>query len=372
MFEQNFLKDLCGQVDLADLMEHFGVKVRRGSGRNHYYVADWCCGKSDFDNGRITKSTQLYHCKACNHGGNAINFLRSHQAMSFHEAVEWLCDYTQTPLPDADPEIHKKEERRQEALRLAANFYASFDHTYLIDRGISEPVLKAVKAGYAPGGRKLREYLESKGFTKEELIEYELINQKGLDSFFYRAIIPIYHNRKVVSLYGRAVNDEKAFTKHFYSPAYNFLYGIDRIDPEKLVVLHESIIDLLVGESHGLNNGVSPGGAGKFTKYHVGLLVKKGVKRVAIMYDGDQAGKQGALNAGELLTEAGIDVHIVELPEKEDTASLIASGGLEAIKPYTEQAKPFEVFKVYQILRGIPIETIEEFLKNEVAAGRES
>src|SRR5690606_22270217 len=131
-------------------------------------------------------------------------------------------------------------------------------------RGITEAVLKKARAGYAPGGRSLRTYLEGQGYTKEELKEYRLVNEKGLDSFFHRAVIPVYLHRKVIDLYGRAVDEKASKVPHYYLDGSKVLGGIDQIDPDKYVLLFESAIDRLAAESHGLPNGVDSGGAHKF------------------------------------------------------------------------------------------------------------
>lgn len=373
-FSDEFIAELLEQIDLTEVMEIHGVETRRGQGKNDFYVA-WCCNKSDLDNGRITKDNiykgrrrPLYQCKSCQKGGSAINFVRDYAGKSFRDAVIWLANHAKMELPNEfkDPQRQAWENRKAHALREAVAFYQSKQHDYFLNRGISRDVLKAMGAGYAPGGRALRSHMEAIGFTKEELIDFRLVNPaNGHDSFFYRAIFPIYMNGRIVDIYGRAVDDKKSNVRHFYLYGDDILHGIDRVDPQRVVKLFEGHTDMAVAESFGIANGVTPGGAGKFSEFHARLLKKKGVERVAILYDGDKAGQKGALEAGELLEAVGIQVTVVELPEGQDVAKLLNDGGLDKLNTYSRQSKPFRKFKAFCLMREMPLEYIQDYLNEQ-------
>lgn len=374
-FESEYIKDVLSSVSLSDVMRQHGVSVRKGAGKNDSFVASWCCGKSDFDNGRISTDRtrevyDLYECKACRQGGNAINFLRNKEGMSFFDAVVWLAKYANIPLPEEqfDPERKQFEQRKQKALQEAVRFYKMQKHDYMIRRGCTVEVLDDLNAGYAPGGRALRNHLQQRGYSKEELHQFGLVNDHGMDSFFYRSVFPIYMNQRIVDLYGRAVDDKKTQVKHFYLYGTTTLDGLDRIDPNKKVLLLEGHTDKAVAESFGIKNAVTPGGAHKFNVAHARLLKKKGVKSVVIMFDGDDAGKEGTLAAGQLLTDLGLRVEVVEFSDKDDVAKLLLEGGIDSLLPYTRNIKPFQVFKYYSILEGIPLDIIETYLNEAKGA----
>lgn len=208
----------------------------------------------------------------------------------------------------------------------------------------------------------MRNYLEAHGYSKSDLLEYKLINSKGLDSFFYRAVVPIFSYGKVTDLYGRAVDDSKAGIKHFYLYGDNIIGGIDLIDPKRVVYLFEAAIDRLAAETHGIDNGVDSGGAGKFTKYHATQLYKKGVRRVMVIYDGDDAGRSGALQSGELLQAAGIQTWIGELPDKMDPAKMLQEQGKDAFVNALYNPKSFDKYKMYFELAKYPLHDIETYV----------
>lgn len=370
-FETEYLDELFSKVNMMDVMEKYGVKVRAGTGKNNYYIADFCCGKQDFENGRIKKETQTYRCESCHTSGNAIHFLRNVAGLSFYEAVCTLAEMTGTPLPESE-ETRKRDLvmdsemlRKQEALQLAADFFQEQNnYDYFLSRGISLDVLKKHNAGYAPGGRALRNHLQQLGFKKEELIKFNLIHPRnGLDRLFQRAIIPIYSEGKVIDFYGRATDDSKAGVKHLYLYGnIPFLGGYDHLVPGKSVTIFESYIDQLVAESHGYTNGVNPGGASKFGAMHVRLLRRKKPERAIILFDGDNAGRNGALEVGEFLDKEGIDTYIGMLPDGEDPAEILSTAGQKAFQHKVDVRK-FEKVKMYTVLSQYSLDDIEKYLK---------
>lgn len=362
-YSTEFIDELLKHVDMMEIMEKYGVAVKAGSGKNHFYKATFCCGKLDFDNGRIVKEQQTYKCRACQTGGNALHFLMSVGNKKFPDAVVELANMYGVNLPVVDPEEEARRRRKEKAFRLAMEFYRDQEnYEYLLGRGISLDVLKKHQVGYAPGGRALRSYLEQQGYTKSDLLEYRLINSRGLDSLFYRAIIPIMRFGQVIDFYGRAVQDDKAGVKHFFLNGQDILGGIDLVDPKRTVYLFEAAIDRLAAESHGLTNGIDTGGAGKFTKNHARQLHKKGIRKIVIIYDGDEAGRKGALDTGTLLEEQGINVWVGELPDKTDTAKMLQEQGRDAFKATLDFPKTFQQYKMYKELEKYPLSEIEAYL----------
>ncbi|MGY3386773.1 DNA primase [Paenibacillus polymyxa] len=361
-YPPELIDEILERVDMMDIMREHGVQVRPGTGENNYYIADFCCGKKDFENGRIRKSTQTYKCRSCLSGGNAIQFLRNVVGLSFHEAVVELADRVGVELPSGNEEQDPKQARKELALSLTVQFYHSQNNfDYLLSRGVSLEVLKKYKAGYAPGGRKLREYLESQGFTKQELLDYRLINSKGLDRFYYRAVIPIYMFGKVVDLYTRAINDKHAPVKHIYLYGdIPFLGGYDFLVPGKPVPIFESFIDQLVAESHGIVNGTNPGGATKFTPTHARLLRKK-TSSAVVLYDGDPRGQEGALSTGAILNEKEFNVSVGELPNGQDPAQMIHEQGIEAFREGLKIVT-YRQFEMFCNLKQYSLEEIELYL----------
>ncbi|WP_054029081.1 toprim domain-containing protein [Bacillus sp. FJAT-28004] len=365
-FPPKYIEDLLKKIDLLDLMTSHNIRTKTGVGKNDYYEASFCCGKTDLQNGRIRKGDTIYRCRACGDFGNAINFLERVAGMDFQDAVHSLVEMANIDLPVVDPVLVEAEKRKNKAMLLAAEFYHSQKNCeYLLSRGINEAVLNRHKVGYAPGGRALRGYLEEQGYTKEELQSYRLINAKGLDALFYRAVVPVYMYGKVTDLYGRAVDDSKAGIKHFYVNGDDILGGFDLLDTKRVVYLYESAIDRLVAESYDISNGIDSGGAHKFKAAHARMLKKKKVKRVMVIYDGDKAGRQGAMASGQLLVDEGIEVWIGELPDGMDPAQMIQEKGKDAFVAALYKPKTFQQYKMYDELSKYRLEDIEKYIADK-------
>jgi len=62
---------------------------------------------------------------ACGQGGNAIHFLTRVAGKTFPEAVAELAKMCGMELPEEDPAKREAEKRKEQALKLAAEFYFS-------------------------------------------------------------------------------------------------------------------------------------------------------------------------------------------------------------------------------------------------------
>lgn len=362
-FTREYIDELLSNIDITEVMKDNGVQVMEGS-KHNYFIADFCCGKKDFDNGRIRKNTGFYKCLSCGKGGHAIHFLENVRGLKFPEAVKELAKKAGMPLPQTDIKQQIIDERKRLALSLAVSFYQRQSNDYLQSRGISAEVLKKYRAGYAPGGRNLRNYLEGKGFSKDELLEFKLINKNGLDYLFNRAIIPIYMNGKVIDLYARSVKDNDS-VKHLYLYGNTpFLGGYDFLKCDQMAIIYESFIDQLVAESYGIFNGVNSGGAHKFTINHARFLKKKRVCKALIIFDGDKAGREGALVAGALIEKMNINTWVGELPEGTDPADLITKLGAKEFRNQVS-GRTFKQFELFCMLNKYDLADIKQYLNEK-------
>ncbi|MEB8637965.1 hypothetical protein P4H32_30350 [Bacillus cereus] len=62
-FSKKYIDIVLSNIDMMEVMNNHGYQTKAGVGDNNYYVADFCCGKNDFDNGRIKKKTQTWNVK---------------------------------------------------------------------------------------------------------------------------------------------------------------------------------------------------------------------------------------------------------------------------------------------------------------------
>lgn len=130
------------------------------------------------------------------------------------------------------------------------------------------------------------------------------------------------------------------------------LYNIDRarkfIRQNDEVILLEGFMDVIKAEQADIKQVVATMGTA-LSKEHI-IMVKKLASNVTLLYDGDFAGNEAALNVGKILLNEGINVYVVHLPKKMDPDDYITEYGNEAFKSFVDsQKQSFVGFKAQQL-----------------------
>src|SRR5690606_19384676 len=117
----------------------------------------------------------FYHCFGCGAHGDAIEFVRRTEGLTFVEAVERLAGEAGLPVPQADPAERARFEREaklRDPLESAARWFEQQLHTagaaaarrYLEGRGLKGETIARFRLGYAPASRSaLKEALLKEG-----------------------------------------------------------------------------------------------------------------------------------------------------------------------------------------------------------------
>jgi DNA primase len=120
----------------------------------------------------VNPSKGFYKCFGCGKGGDAFNFLKEIEGLSFYEAIQRVAEMSGIPLPepvdDAKYERNKKKKEEKKAIaeqvidlnRYALEFWENHlqddnphskaAHEYLEKREISVETQKAFRIGFAP------------------------------------------------------------------------------------------------------------------------------------------------------------------------------------------------------------------------------
>jgi 5S rRNA maturation endonuclease (ribonuclease M5) len=133
----------------------------------------------------------------------------------------------------------------------------------------------------------------------------------------------------------------------FTDPVPHLLYRLpevkDAIAQGNTIFVVEGEGDVETLRKHGICATTNEGGAGKWRKEHTEQLA--GAKKVIIIPDNDDPGRKHANQVGKSLTDAGIDVKLLELPdldEKGDVSDWLEAGGTEAeLKELIKEAPPW-------------------------------
>lgn len=334
----------------------------------------------------INTSKQIYKCFGCGEGGDVINFIMKIENLEFMDAVKLLakdCGIEINTNMDEQSKIRmEKIKKFQDINTEAARYYFSnlikdknYGYEYLRKRGLDDKIIKKFGLGYAPKAwTNLMDYLISKGYDKNTLVECGLVTYKEngnkyYDRFINRVIFPIFDYRgNVIGFGGRVLDDE--LPKYLNSPdtlafnkKYN-LYGLNFARKNILnrtMILVEGYMDLISLYQYGIRNVCAT--LGTALTLEQGKLLKRYVDTVVISYDSDEAGVKATLRAIDILTSANINVKVLNLKDVKDPDEFIRKYGLVEYQQAIENAVHYIKYKIVQCKKNYDLTKDEDRLK---------
>lgn len=323
----------------------------------------------------VNPAKGVYYCFGCQASGGVFNFLMQLEGISFTESVERLADRIGYRLSyeEASPEDEERRKVRERLFRLNQTACDYFHHlllntpegenarTYLKRRSFDQDTIKNFKLGYAPHGWEATStFLKRKGFSEKELIAAGLAREREggragvYDLFRNRIIFPIFDARGRIIAFGGRRLDEKAESepKYINSPEtpiyrkgrtlYGFYQSRQFIQDSNVAIVVEGYTDLIALWQAGVKNVVATLGTALTTSHFE--LIARFASKVYLAFDSDRAGVEAALRPLELVNRVSLDMLVVLMPEGEDPASLVESGGAKAFGEVLAKAEPLVEF----------------------------
>ena len=334
----------------------------------------------------INTSKHIYKCFGCGEGGDVINFIMKIENLEFMDAVKLLakdCGIEINTNMDEQSKIRmEKVKKIQDINTEAARYYFSnlikeknYGYEYLRRRGLDDKIIKKFGLGYAPKAwTNLMEYLISKGYDKETLVECGLVTYKKdgnkyYDRFINRVIFPIFDYRgNVIGFGGRVLDD--SLPKYLNSPdtlAFNKKYNLYGLNfarkniTDRTVILVEGYMDLISLYQYGIRNVCAT--LGTALTIDQGNLLKRYVDTVVISYDSDDAGVKATLRAIDILTSVGINVKVLNLKDVKDPDEFIRKYGLEGYQKSIADAVHYIRYKIVKCKENYDLSKDEQRLK---------
>jgi DNA primase len=229
---------------------------------------------------------------------------------------------------------------------------------YLSNRGMGGAIAREWDLGFAPGGGKLAQHLQQKGFTRDEIVEANVAlspddgYRMPRDRFFKRIMFPIRDLQgRAIAFGGRII--EQGEPKYLNSSdtllfhKRDNLYAIDRakaqITTKGSAIVVEGYTDVIAMHKAGFTNTVATLGTA-LTPQHLKLLARF-TPRVVLLFDGDEAGQRAADKAADLISvvaapETGrkADLFVAVLPQAKDPADYCTDAGPEAMQAVLDRA----------------------------------
>ncbi len=373
-YSEEFIEELKNSVDMVDLVSDY-LELKR-SGDRYKGLCPFHSEKTP--SFFVNPDNNFYHCFGCGAGGDVINFLMEIENITFNESIKLLADRTGMELPDLNEHQRQRYKERESIFalnNLAARFFnylllekeigkKALD--YLKSRGFDEADIEKFQLGYAADEwQMLLTFLKKRDFSIDLIYKAGLIskgkNNSYYDKFRNRVIFPIFNSRgEVIAFGGRILDDQDDYgPKYLNSPETPIfskkknLYGLhlakEKIRKTDSCIIMEGYTDVIKAHKYGFENSIASLGTA-FTDEQA-RLINRYAENAFIAYDSDTAGNMATLRGLDILSEAGIDVKVVELPEGSDPDQLLSSLGSDSFQEYMDNSSSLVDFKIDMIIK---------------------
>jgi DNA primase len=364
----DFKELVRARTDIAQLVgERVALQSRRG-GRE---LIGLCPFHDDHNPSlRVDPDRQSYKCWACGEGGDCFAFVQKIESVGFYEALELLATRAGLEMPrrsaSGDGRANDGKPTRKElfdVLKWAENeFYtclktsseASAAREYLKSRNFSAETIEKFRLGYSPLDG---QFLQRRGrdrFKPAHLAAVRLISQRSEGDGYYeyfrgRVVFPIRDaSARTVAFGGRVVPgvgspDAPKYLNSADSPLFaknKTVFALDVARPaitqRDSCVVMEGYADCIMAHQFGVHHAVATLGTA-LTENHVGVL-KRFTRKVVLVFDGDQAGRDAAEKSLPRFLSQDVDLRILTLTTEKDPADFLTSNGAEAFGALLDSA----------------------------------
>lgn len=345
----------------------------------------------------VNEEEGLFYCFGCQASGDVFDFYGRINGLDFRETLEQLAVEAGVQL-DAGPgqgrggRVREEQSARRRILGMyelaAAHFAANLKSAdgaecreYLARRGIDAGMAERFALGWSRREwQALAGVLQRAGFSEQLAVEAGLLGRgeksgRGYDRFRGRLIFPIRNlSNQVIAFGGRIIGDEDEakYINSSDSPVYkkgDHLYGLAQarrgIALKGKAFLTEGYMDVITLHQFGYDNAVGVLGT---------ALTPEQIKRLsgftsslALLFDGDRAGRKAALRSCEMLLARGLACKVAIMPEGEDIDSLLRRPDGREVFEALQRGAPGGLKFCTDVLReSAPRETVEwarNFLK---------
>jgi len=368
----DFKRELIQKNDLVSVVSKYVPLERKG----RYF---WC--RCPFHGEKtpslcINEFDNFFYCFGCHVGGDVISFVMQIETQSYMEAIRTLAGWANMEVPNTfeganATEIALATKRKNRLTSLmkdaARHYYENLSKSnalpaieYMKKRQIDKSLATRFGIGYSDGFNEIIDYLKSLNYTEEEMLAVGVIKKKDnkvYDPVGGRLIFPIIDiYGQVIAFGGRTLDPNPEFAKYLNTAETelfnkrNTLYAINclkkqrQLGPIPYVIVVEGYMDTISLHKAGFTMTVASMGTA-LTQAQA-KLIKRFADKVYICYDGDSAGQNATLRGLDILKDNGLDVMVVQLPDKFDPDDVIKTYGKEGYQKILNEALPLVEFKL--------------------------
>ena len=360
--QENLAEKIKQRIDLVEFVRQYVPHLKKAG-------KTWkaCCPfhKEKTPSFTVSSEKGLYYCFGCQEGGDIFDFLMKMENLSFNEAVRKLADIAGVEYRPQGGFSAAEQQRinARKTLDWAKGFYhknlmsagGEFARNYVKSRGLTKETVQKFELGFAKNDAVgLCKAAQANGYTAQQLKDVGLCVQTAYgtrDYFRGRLIFPIINQRgETVGFGGRILADGEP--KYLNSPETllfsksHVLFGLNFAGPAirkaGRAVLLEGYMDVIACHQAGFENTVAPLGT-SLTAEHAKLL-KRYTDNAVVLFDPDAAGIKAALRGALVLIEQGLFVKVASLSDGLDPDEYIAKYGKEKFEEVLDRAQDLIAF----------------------------
>ncbi|MBQ9106514.1 MAG: DNA primase [Clostridia bacterium] len=392
MLDEYFLSELKNRNPIEEVVGRYVALRRRG--RNIIGLCPFHTEKTP--SFTLYPENGSFYCFGCGVGGDAIRFVMKAENLEYMEAVRLLAERSGLEMPDNGYDDTQRRTRLKilEINRESARFFnrllsmpeGKTGLDYIHSRQINDNTVRRFGLGYAPAGwDTLTKHLLAKGFTPSELTAagVSITGKDGkrvYDRFRNRMVFPLIDLRgNVIAFSCRKIDPEDKMGKYIntndtlvYKKSRNvFALNLAKNSGADSLILCEGSMDVVMLHQAGFPNAVAAWGTALTSDQ--ARLMHAYTEKIVLTLDADEAGQKATERAIKLLSDEGLDVRVVQIPNGKDPDEFIKScgkDGRDRFRALIEGAGSDTEYRLFKAMDGININTDEgrtAFLRNAAA-----
>ena len=335
------MNEIRNKTDIVDVISKYVNLTKKG--KNYFGVCPFHDDHSPSMS--VSPDKQIYTCFSCGASGNVFTFVADFEKISFLQAVRLLGEKAGINV-GSDVSYSEKRDEYFDVYSLTNKFYQNSLFTnlgknaieYLEKRNIDNDTIKKFGIGLSIQKVSITDYLVSKKYSIDKLVQYGITNDNGHDIFINRIMFPIYDlSGNPVAFSGRIYNTRDTAkyvntkeTDKFKKGKilYNYHIAKEQLKKNDTVIIMEGQMDVIRASTIGVNNCIATMGTA-LTKDHKNII-RNMTNNVVLCFDGDAAGEKATVSAIELLEDSGVNIKIVRLPDNMDPDEYILKNGKDS------------------------------------------
>ena len=329
-------------IDIVSLVSEY-VKLEK-RGQNYLGLCPFHNEKTP--SFTVSPEKKIAHCFGCGKGGNIFQFVSLIENITYNQAIAKLgtrlgLDIESNDNKEASYDLNNELDIMYYGHRLLADYYnyillntkeAEDSLKYLLDRGLSEDVIKHFNLGYAPRDNNIAlNFFNSNKINLDLMVEAGLLgkNDNGdyYDVFKDRVMFPIKNNQnQVVAFSGRTMSSDKNVPKYYNTHEtkifekrtvlYNYSDARSFIAKENEVILCEGYMDVIKAHQNGMKNAVALMGTNIDNNKLKEVLSL--VKKITLSLDNDEAGSKAQIEIGNRIIQTTDNVYKLKFSGAKD------------------------------------------------------